>query len=350
MSENNKIVSLQIIRGLAAFSVLINHNCMDLYLRNHPTIFGKAELGTIGVPLFFLLSGFVLLYSITKSAKYMVNPSLFMLKRTARIVPLYWMLTGLTALLLLFLPSLFKSEHSLTLVTFIKSLFFLQREPLLGVGWTLNYEMFFYLVLFISLLITRKFFVWVSAGLLFLCWLLGKTGINLFFFSDWLLYFLAGILIFALTERKPKLLQKLREGRFVLTSVNLLLLGFYFWKPVTMPLLGIGLFLSSLSIKGESKNSILKSFTKSFIFLGEISYSLYLSHFFSISAVDKLGLYFKLNSYLILVLGITVSIGTAYLVYKFIEYPSMKFLYKLIDGVKKQEEISSSANNKSVHV
>lgn len=331
MPEKNKIVSLQIIRGLAAFCVLVNHNCMDLYLRNQPTVFGKAELGTIGVPLFFLLSGFVLLHSLTKSTKYIGNPGLFMLKRIARIIPLYWLLTGLTALLLFFLPSLFKSEHSLTILTFAKSLFFLQREPLLGVGWTLNYEMFFYLILFISLLITRKFFVWVSLGLLALCWLLGKTGINLFYFSDWLLYFLAGIFIFALSERESKLLQKLRDGRIILACGNLILLGIYFWKPASMPFLGIGLFLSSLSIRGESKNPILQNLTKNFLFLGEISYSLYLSHFFSIGTVDKLGLYFNLNPNLILVLGINISIGAGYLVYKFVEYPSMRFLYKLLD-------------------
>lgn len=120
------------------------------------------EFGSSGVDLFFVVSGFIMAMTTRSSG---VTPAGFMLRRILRVVPLYWMLTLLMVGCALVMPSLFK-----TLVvapdTVVKSLLFIPHFsnsfpeaiwPLLVPGWTLNYEMFFYLVFALCLFLPASF-------------------------------------------------------------------------------------------------------------------------------------------------------------------------------------------------
>lgn len=148
MLKNKKFLSLELLRFLAAVLVLTHH------------YFGYQH-GFIGVNIFFMISGFVIMYATT------INTEYFFLRRLLRIIPLYWLLTILFTMTLIFLPNLISKSY-FDLIFLLKSLFFIPFEnngvgpgighsPYLFLGWTLNYEIFFYLVFQISILINYKY-------------------------------------------------------------------------------------------------------------------------------------------------------------------------------------------------
>ena len=141
-----KLYSVQYLRGLAALLVVVAH------ASEHPLadpIYLQARLGEFGVYLFFVISGFIMV-AISGSGPFSALE--FLKRRAIRIVPLYWIFTTLAALLALALPALFKSTV-FTVPHYAQSMLFIPHEapgrggasPLLSLGWTLNYEVFFYL-------------------------------------------------------------------------------------------------------------------------------------------------------------------------------------------------------------
>jgi exopolysaccharide production protein ExoZ len=154
------IRSIQYVRGIAALMVVWHHARHQVPgLDEWFPIFFSA-FGATGVDLFFVVSGFIMAITTRQSEG---SPIDFMIRRLVRVVPLYWFLTLLMVAFALAQPALFK-----TVVigpdALIKSLFFIPHystgipdsiRPLLVPGWTLNYEMFFYLVLALCLFLPR---------------------------------------------------------------------------------------------------------------------------------------------------------------------------------------------------
>jgi peptidoglycan/LPS O-acetylase OafA/YrhL len=147
MENRRQLYSIQILRGLAALAVLVAHTIE--YPLPEPT--DLLLLGIFGVQLFFVISGFIITYI---NFDGLFRPGDFFIRRLFRIVPLYWLCTITVFVCALVLPSLFKTTVADT-GYFIKSLFFIPAAepnnpnawfPLLKLGWSLNYEMFFYLV------------------------------------------------------------------------------------------------------------------------------------------------------------------------------------------------------------
>lgn len=139
-----KLVGLQYLRGLAAVAVLLFHAAQRTGWRFHA--------GEAGVDLFFLLSGF-LMVAITSSES---RPSSFLADRIRRIVPVYWIATSvmLVGALAGAFPKLrLEAGHIVASYLFVPWCSPVTGDawPLLIPGWTLNYEMMFYL-LFASLL------------------------------------------------------------------------------------------------------------------------------------------------------------------------------------------------------
>jgi exopolysaccharide production protein ExoZ len=149
---NKHLTSLHYLRGLAALMVLVFHGigkmCQDTC--------GYDALGSFGVDIFFVISGFVMWSSTAGRDVTMLE---FLTRRFFRIAPLYSIVTMLTVLVALAAPSILKSttfdfRHVMDSLLFLPSL-----HPVLGTalpivipGWTLNFEMFFYTV-FASILV-----------------------------------------------------------------------------------------------------------------------------------------------------------------------------------------------------
>jgi exopolysaccharide production protein ExoZ len=125
--------------------------------------------GAVGVDLFFVLSGFVMASS---SGRYVADPQgwkTFIRRRITRIVPLYWLATTIKLLVLLVSPS-FILHAQFSVAKIAASYLFLpsrnvdgEIRPLLAVGWTLNMEMFFYLLLALALKFRWNLFGFMAA-------------------------------------------------------------------------------------------------------------------------------------------------------------------------------------------
>jgi peptidoglycan/LPS O-acetylase OafA/YrhL len=165
-----KYLGLQILRITAAFLVLITHSMFyaSQRLDKH---FHYWKRGATGVDIFFVLSGFVMIYS---STKLMNNPDgwrIFAERRIIRIVPMYWIATSIKVIAILFTTG-YVLHAQFSLANTLKSYFFLpsinidgEFRPVLGVGWTLNFEMLFYSLFALSLFLRLNVYKFVGTVL-----------------------------------------------------------------------------------------------------------------------------------------------------------------------------------------
>ena len=152
------LYSLQALRFIAAALVVISH------IRNEV---GLTPFGSSGVDIFFVISGFIIYYVTRDGAPQ------FFTRRLIRIVPLYWLGTLALAAIALKAPGMLK-HTSLDASRLLGSLFFIPvwnesiqyHMPLLTLGWSLNYEILFYLVFFIALKISHQHRLLISSLLL----------------------------------------------------------------------------------------------------------------------------------------------------------------------------------------
>lgn len=148
MEDNQKlkgrINSIQVLRGLACLFVILRHT--------QTTTFGQPCLD-----YFMLISGFVMMLSTENH-----GAENYWKKRLIRILPLYYGATVFTSILIIVLPGLFHS-YEVSIEYFIKSLLFIPyfhngiTGPVLEIGWTLYFEMLFYLFFWIALKISHKY-------------------------------------------------------------------------------------------------------------------------------------------------------------------------------------------------
>jgi exopolysaccharide production protein ExoZ len=156
--KNPSIEFIQAFRGIAALIVVLWHG--SRFVAPYGSWIGEALFGqgsNMGVDLFFLISGFVMVIT---SKPGQVRE--FSVRRLTRIVPVYFVMTF--AYVFLLQGGLRYFEDYKTLILLGHSLTFIPESggmpptfafPTLVVGWTLNYEMYFYLIFGISLLFGR---------------------------------------------------------------------------------------------------------------------------------------------------------------------------------------------------
>lgn len=282
------INNIQILRAFAAIYVVIYHTALKLE-QSWPI----AKYGASGVDLFFVISGFIITFSFLKKPNVPVQT--FFAKRLIRIIPIYWLITFFYAGLLLFLPHAFET-HSFDLYHLIKSLLFLslQEFPVLYVGWTLSYEMYFYILFGLSLL-TKKamapFFV-LAFFVISIC-----VGAYLDTNTDYrsnvatsplLLEFCIGILLAYIFAKGATINIPVALSLTLLAVFSALTLTTYprvvgYGLPMTL------LFVAATFLRGyEIKNNMLKLF-------GDASYSIYLTHVITLPALHflskKAGIY-----------------------------------------------------------
>ena len=195
------IESIQHLRALAALGVVVFHalGLMEPYFGIQ---IAHKSLGAAGVDLFFIISGFIMWVTAIARDE---SPARFAWRRVVRIVPLYWLVTTFVLAVVTLKPSLMNSA-SRDPLHFVASYFFVawphptvagRYWPPVIPGWTLNYEMFFYLVVALSLFLPRlrriPFILLVLAGLPLIGSLWHQTGAAAFYTNPILLEFLYGV-------------------------------------------------------------------------------------------------------------------------------------------------------------
>lgn len=159
-----QLLSLQVLRAFAAWVVFAHHYMQvfhDFQSSNMVGYFFSAY-GAFGVDVFFVLSGFIMVCSITMKNKTSFE---FFVGRLLRITPAYWSATILVVIAAALFPLEIGEELGVTKKALATSLFYIPYPdpvrsswaPILSVGWTLQFEMFFYWSIFVSLLMSGRF-------------------------------------------------------------------------------------------------------------------------------------------------------------------------------------------------
>jgi exopolysaccharide production protein ExoZ len=90
--ERDSLLSIQILRAVAALAVCgVHFDQMTLMLAGHSNDPIPLYPLAAGVDLFFVISGFVMVYSSEPLFGRSGSPKEFLVRRLARIVPLYWL-------------------------------------------------------------------------------------------------------------------------------------------------------------------------------------------------------------------------------------------------------------------
>ncbi|WP_025119497.1 MULTISPECIES: acyltransferase [unclassified Serratia (in: enterobacteria)] len=332
--------AIQILRGGAAILVVIAHFSASIgdYYTGSPITFktGLVELGNVGVSVFFFISGFIMMQTTINKSWGWQESIRFIKKRFIRIYPLYWLWTSI--LLILWLVGLALKSHDYTFMYVLKSYILIptissgDKHPLLSPGWTLVFEMFFYVTLFICIAFDLKKHVIIYILMFFSLMYFSSD-----YFSDAISYIVSSYLIFQFVFgmiswtifNKYKGVLDCYQSKFTVISV------FVFIMLVSVTLAGksynnIFIFIvmfvliltTSLSKYSNSK------YTVFFEFLGDASYSIYLVHYiFSLllSSVLKKGFFQSINPIVLLCTSSLVVTVICLVSYVYIEKPIVNF-------------------------
>lgn len=326
------VQSIQHLRAVAALSVVVAH--VAVYLgRLGFQGYWPNSLGA-GVDLFFVISGFIMWVT---TANRPISPLSFMLKRIARVAPLYWLVTGFSLAVLLTNKQLMPDAaldwgHVIRSFLFIPALHPVNGEmqPLVTAGWTLNFEMFFYVLFALALFLPQA--VRALAIVLLLIGFVAARGLGpspssiLFVYSnDIILEFGMGLLIglFATSGKRMPV-----SAGLALVAVGLALLVVL--SDILPPLprfLMMGVPCAMIVIGAvalEREGAWLKS--RVMQFLGDASYSIYLTHGIFLSAFTRFwpklmpGVIAQ-NMVLFSLAGLTAALIGGAMVYRLVEKP-----------------------------
>ena len=153
----SRLHHVQSLRGVAALLVVLSH-LVQIEARSvsAPLLPDSLAFGMAGVDLFFVISGFIMVF-VTRDWARPGRVSEFLFARVARIYPLYWVVTLALAAVWLVRPELvFSSSPNQPTLLNTALLVPAYAYPLLEVGWTLVYEMGFYLVFAALLLLPAR--------------------------------------------------------------------------------------------------------------------------------------------------------------------------------------------------
>lgn len=331
--HDNHFNSIQALRGIAALFVILEHvrffNC-----------------GAFGVDIFFCISGFMIMFSTHKSSKG------FLMKRAIRLLPLYYLMTVGTFLLLLIFPTMFEQTRA-NPIFLIKSLLFIPfdigngvLQPLMRIGWTVNCEIFFYILFFISLRISHKY-----RGLICSALLMGIVGLSrllpidfaplTFYGEPVMLEFALGILCYYIGRRLYSLRQDKKLPHSLPFIAGFLACLMLVALPVSKPYINV-LGFYRLLLWGLPAMLIVLCFfivglymemPRPLVQLGNISFSLYLIHYYPLLLLDRAVFDFSVCTPFT-VFGVFASLliccALAYLCWYLIEKRFTEWLRKII--------------------
>lgn len=188
-NSTSRLEMIQALRAFAAIAVVFGHAQTEALSLAATKMGGfvplLVEWTGVGVDLFFVISGFVMVYASQKLFALKGGAATFLYRRLARIAPLYWGVTTFFLLVMLVSPVLLSSGAP-TVQEIVKSYLFIpyakdgaeMMQPVYKLGWTLNYEMSFYVIFALLIGLPRQIAVLMLAVIL-----MTLVGIGLVFAS-----------------------------------------------------------------------------------------------------------------------------------------------------------------------
>lgn len=332
-SAPRRLDGLQLGRAAAALTVVVGH-AVDHAM--HGMVSESWQLGArYGVTLFFVISGFIMVQT-TGQGRF--DPGAFISRRIRRVVPIYWFVTLLVALTVLIAPAVFK-RTVFDLQHLAASLFFIPMydpgstdiSPMFRLGWTLNFEMFFYVAFMLTFalgLVSRA----VALTLFFLaCVLIGQTftfeaAVPRFYTQVDTLGFVAGVWLGVL-NMKGWLRADGRAIAALFAASTAILAYILFHYAAIRNVTATQLWLVAACTAHIALMLMLIDFKawrvpRPLLYIGDASYSIYLFHMFAIGAVTAVILRLPKDMLVPMVFVSAVSGCIAGLVaYRFIEQP-----------------------------
>lgn len=346
MPDRKLLPSVQALRGIAA-SLVVYHHFADIFQDGEPSpswIYrsGLGNFGNCGVDLFFVISGFIMVYT-TVGKCGARDAGKFLGRRILRIYPIYWLWTS--ALLSLWLAGIAKlaganhGKHYSALYIvksymLIPSFNGLDFTPFLAPGWSLSFEMLFYLLFYFSILLgvrRRKlpFLAAAFCALAILGMLAPRGGALAYLLPNALMIeFLYGVIAAELLLHANRYQLRLGSGSAtalmsagaaaLLCPASLLLNPNWSLRFLFYGIPALCIVSGAAMLRHASAPRLL-------VYLGDCSYSIYLTHlFFALAVASALTRSKSLSGIqpdLLIMLAGTLAIGLSSLTYVFVEKP-----------------------------
>jgi peptidoglycan/LPS O-acetylase OafA/YrhL len=363
-----KLVAVQVLRGMAALAIALLHLEPEWRLR------GSLPEGWIrpfpleaGVDVFFVISGFVMVYASHALFGRPGSARDFLARRFARVAPLYWLTTAFVLALLMWRPDLMRSALASPELVAASFLFIPWPrpdgivQPVYTLGWTLNYEMFFYLLfaLALALRLGRRATVAFVSGLLAL--LIG-AGLLLpglpqplgFWTSSIQVEFVLGMAL-GLARAEGLTLPFLARAALVAAGIGLFWFvggdavartgentAFLFALPAACLVAACGLAPGRPAARGRD-HSPARWHARIGESLGDASYAIYLLHPFAIRGtlrlIDGLGLGAALGSVGITLAALAATTIVGLLSYRLVERPLTRLARRALE---RRSDVSSA--------
>jgi len=332
MNNRNNLIDL--LRFLAAVWVCLFH--INAMIAFHSNCYADIVYqGFLGVPVFFVISGYCIYYAAHRAK----TASSFIIRRLFRIYPAYW-LSLIITITALIINKLIHGDNPVhlpkTITSFLETITLLSNpfssvQNINYVSWTLTYEIFFYLLVFIGLLLPALYrLLWIIAISIAVFFLPQHDNWPLFFIQCWP-YFCLGMVIFRMLHCR---------NEFFWLNVVLLILtiaGFFFIKTPMVNII-VGIVTGTLIIINHFKplkNNWLSG-------LGDYSYAIYLLHIpvyiYLLGDIKETKL-LENNLWLSILWDMTLVALTIFLssfVYKYVELPFIQRGKNVADKYQKR--------------
>jgi len=342
--------SIQALRGLAALTVMFAHlhGVEARHSGEEPVLSVAWIAGVSGVDLFFVISGFIMVWVAGDTVPTRQNAAKFLFARIMRIYPLWWLFAAaMAAYFLLAYGTPWDAENlAASNVSgaehLIKSFLLIPHDtfPILPLGWTLMHEMYFYVVFALILLLPQQYRIRTCILWALIIMAAVSAQMTGFFANTFL-----NLILFPMT-----LEFLLGAGAAWMIKAG--------WTQYRWPALGLGLFglvLACVNVDFHSTDSLLPT-VRTFAYgpafalliyavvaierssefgryipqfavrLGDWSYSLYLCHLLVISAVARVffahfGRAGIIDNIAFLFISIIASVAVSGLVHRLFERP-----------------------------
>lgn len=346
----NKFLSIQALRGIAALGVVAFHSLSieQKYSNGDSLLPDFFRLGQSGVDLFFVISGFVMV-TVTKERFKINGESMrFLWGRLSRIYPTYWFYFLLVGSIFFLKPGWVNASqgHQIDLI----SSFLLLPDnqlPLVMVAWSLIHELWFYLVFAVLLMFHER----MLSMLLFL-WAAIIIVVNSLFtlgdfspgarivFHPYSLEFIIGALVAVLIQDEKFVKSSARDS--IISIVLVPAIGIpvaYVWDVLKqdgvfrMSVFGVlygFLIFSFVTLEKTKKIKVPKPLQA----IGDMSYTIYLSHILVLSAIGRLWMlisvpYSLIDNALAFLIMFAAVVGYGWVGYRLIERPIVQISHRL---------------------
>lgn len=342
-AASHRFYDIDLLRFLAALVVVLYHYTFRGYAADQlspiafPQLSEVFRYGYLGVDLFFIVSGFVIMLSAQGR-----SASAFTISRIARLYPGYWVCVSMTALTIyLFGGDRFDLQLNQYLVNLTMLQEFVHVRSIDGVYWTLAVELRFYFLVFLLIVSgqLKRAEPFMAAWFLITCYLLLSNTNNIFtllLIPRWSFYFIAGALFYQVYVHGT--------SRFRVGLIALCYLGAVWQSRHQLPIaatryateldpliigLLIGLMFALFSAIALRKTHFISH--PFLYYLGILTYPLYLLHenigFIIIRALSP-----YLPDEAILLLTTLIMCIASWLVYQLVERPGGKWLRQTLTG------------------